>query len=75
MKNRKEYYYPFPNKTTKSEYDVTKQIFRTTKAYNISAAYKCARGHQDRHKEYYKLDTSTKLNVQADHLSGNYQAR
>ena len=75
MNDHKDYEYPFPNETTKSEFDITEQIFRTTKAYNITADYEWVRGHQDRHKEYEKLDTYTKLNVQADHLAGDYQDR
>ena len=39
MKEHKEYTFPFPNKTTKSKFDITEQIFRTTKAYNISSDY------------------------------------
>ena len=73
MKEHKEYDFPFPNEKTKSEFDITEQIFRTTKAYNISADYNWVRGHQDRDKEYDKLDTFARLNVNADHLAGKYQ--
>ena len=45
MKEHKEYNFPFPDKTTKSEFNITKQIFRTTKAYNISADYEWVRSH------------------------------
>ena len=75
MNDHKDYEFPFPNETTKSEFDITEQIFRTTKAYNITADYEWVRGHQDRHKEYEKLDTYAKLNVQADRLAGDYQDR
>ena len=66
---------PFPTKLGKSKFDITKQIFRTTKAYNITADYAWVRGHQDCHKEYKKLDTYAKSNVQADCLAGDYQER
>ena len=75
MKDHKNYEFPFPNETTKSEFDITEQIFRTTKTYNISAEYEWVRGHQDSHTEYEKLDTYAKLNVQADRLAGDYQVR
>ena len=39
MKEHKEYNFPFPDETTKSEFDITEQIFCTTKAYDISADY------------------------------------
>ena len=47
MNEHSSYVYPFPNETTRSEFDITEQIFRTTKAYNISAKYEWVRGHQD----------------------------
>ena len=71
----KEYNFLFLNKITKSEFDITKQIFRTTKAYNISAIYNWVQGHQDWDKEYHKLDTNARLNVDADRLAGEYQRR
>ena len=45
MNEHNEYDHPFPNETTKSEYDITEPIFRTTKAYNITAEYVWVRGH------------------------------
>ena len=56
MNNHKDYEFPFPNETTKSEFDITEQIFRTTKAYNITADYEWVKGHQDRNKSHEKLD-------------------
>ena len=53
----------------------TEQIFRTTKAYNITAEYVWVRGHQDKYKNYEKLDTYAQLNVQADHLAGDFEDR
>ena len=73
MKDHKEYHFPFPNETTKSEFDITEQIFCTTKAYNISADCNWVRDHQDRDKEYHKLDTCARLNDDADRLAGEYQ--
>ena len=75
MNEHNEYDHPFPNETTKSEYDITEQIFRTTKAYNITAEYVWVRGHQDKDKDCDKLDTYAQLNVQADHLAGDFQDR
>lgn len=73
MKDHKEYNFSFPNVTTKSEFDITEQIFRTIKAYNISADYAWVRGYQDRYKEYDNLDTYTRLNIDANRLAGDYQ--
>ena len=50
MKEHKEYDFPFPNEKTKSEFDITEQIFRTTKAYNISADYNWVAPHKYEHK-------------------------
>jgi hypothetical protein len=35
LKVHKHYEEPFPNETLKSEFDVTEQIYRTTKTYGI----------------------------------------
>ena len=47
MNKHSSYEHPFPNETTRSEFDITEQIFRTMRAYNISAKYKWVQGHQD----------------------------
>ena len=50
MKDDRDYDFLFPNETTKFEFDITKQIFCTTKSYSISANYIWVRGHQDQYK-------------------------
>jgi ABC-type antimicrobial peptide transport system ATPase subunit len=39
---------PYPNETLKSEFDVSEQIYRTTKTYGIHSTYKWMCGHQDK---------------------------
>ena len=48
MKEHKKYNHPFPNETTRSEFDVTEQIFLTSKTHNIIADYEWVLGHQDK---------------------------
>jgi hypothetical protein len=48
LKVHKQYDEPYPNETLKSEFDVTEQMYRTTKTYGIHSIYKWVRGHQDK---------------------------
>ena len=47
MNEHKNYNHPFPNETTRSEFDITEQIYLTSKTHNISAQYEWVCGHQD----------------------------
>jgi hypothetical protein len=64
---------PFPNKTLRSEYVVTEQIYRTQAAYNIKATFYWVKGHQDNNKTYEELPLEAQLNIDADELAGEFQ--
>ena len=40
-----QYKIPFPNKTIKSEYDVTEQIYCSASKYNLKSSYHWVKGH------------------------------
>ena len=44
-----QYKIHFPNKTIKSEYNSTEQIYCTALRYNLKASYHWVKGHQDNH--------------------------
>ena len=47
LTDHKSYEHPFPNETTKSEYDIIEQIYRTSCAYNFNTDYAWVNVHQD----------------------------
>jgi hypothetical protein len=73
LKVHKQYDEPYPNQTLKSEFDGTKQIYRTTTTYGIFSIYKWMRGHQDKNAAYNDLVVETQLNVDADKFAGDFQ--
>jgi hypothetical protein len=73
LKVYKHYDELFPNKTLKSEFDVTEQIYRTTTTYGIQSIYKWVRGHQDKNTAYDDLELEAQLNVDADKYVGDFQ--
>jgi hypothetical protein len=74
LKVHKHYDEPYPNETLKSEFDVTEQIYRTTKTYRIHSAYKRVKWHQDKNTAYYSyLTLEAQLNVDADKFAGDFQ--
>jgi hypothetical protein len=48
----KHYKEPYPNETLKSKFDITEQMYKTTKIYRIKATYWWVRSHQDKHTAY-----------------------
>ena len=62
----------YPNNTLSSEFDITKQIYRTNKTYKIDASFQHVYGHQDT-KSRVEMSIEAKLNVEADRLAGQYQ--
>ena len=75
MNCHKDYEYPFPNETTRSEFDITEQIYRTSQIHRIKANYEWVRSHQDDNAPIEDLSIHARLNVHADHLAGDYQLR
>jgi hypothetical protein len=69
----KQYDDPFPNETLRSEYDITEQIYRTQKAYNIQSNFQWVKGHQDNNKTKAELPLEAQLNIEADELAGEFQ--
>ena len=67
------YDYPYPNTTLKSEFDLTKQIYRTHQAYNINSTFHHVKNHQDKTTKFKKLPLFAQLNIEADALAGLYQ--
>jgi hypothetical protein len=70
----KHYNEPYRNEALKSEFDVTEQIYRTTKSYGIQATYRWVKGHQDKETAYVDLPLEAQLNVDADKFAGEFQA-
>ena len=68
------YKYPYPNATTKGEFDVVEEIFRSSKQYSIGGNFKWVKGHQDDNKTA-ELSIEAILNIEADALAGDYQER
>ena len=75
MTEHKNYKHPFPNETTKSEFDVTEQIYLTACEANINATYEWVRGHQDDRAPIKELPIKAQLNIKADALAGDFQWR
>ena len=70
---RSEYTTPFPNETTKGEFDLIEQIHLTSKESNVNASYGWVRGHQDRMKNDGDLSTEARLNIHCNFLAGKFQ--
>lgn len=68
----RKYEHPFPNETTKSEFDITEQIFLTARDAKINASYKCVKGHQDDNAPLDELPIKAQLNIQADALASDF---
>ena len=68
------YKYPYPNATTKGEFDVVEEITRSSDKYSISRNFKWVKGHQDDDKKA-ELSIEALLNIEADALAGSYQER
>jgi hypothetical protein len=68
------YKYPYPNATTKGEFDVVEEITRSSEQYSIGGTFKWVKGHQDDDKNA-ELSIEALLNIEADALAGNYQDR
>ena len=75
MNEHKKYEHPFPNETTKSEFDITEQIFITARNANIATSYEWIKGHQDETEPLKELSLKAQLNVEADILAGDFQRR
>lgn len=73
MTEHEKYEHPFPNETTKSEFDITKKIFLTARNANINASYKWVKGLQDDNTPINELPIEAQLNILADTLAGDYQ--
>ena len=73
MTEHEKYEHPFPNETTKSEFDITEQIFLTAREANINASYEWVKGHQDDNAPIDELPIEAQLNILADTLAGEYQ--
>jgi hypothetical protein len=69
----KHYRDPFPNETLRSEFDMTEQIYKTQKEFNINASFQWVKGHQDNDTFYADLPLEAQLNVDADELAGEFQ--
>ena len=70
--NHKEYKIPYPNDTLKAEFDLTEQIYRTHRNYNIKGSFSHVYGHQADNTEFTKLPIDAQLNVEADALTETY---
>ena len=68
------YKYPYPNATTKGEFDVVEEIFRSSEQYSIGGNFKWVKGHQDDNTNT-ELSIEAILNIEADALAGSYQKR
>ena len=68
------YKYPYPNATTKGEFDVVEEITRSSERYSIRGNFKWVKGHQDDDKNV-ELSIEALLNIEADALAGSYQDR
>ena len=68
------YQYPYPNATTKGEFDVVEEITRSSERYSIGGNFKWVKGHQDDNKNA-ELSIEALLNIEADALAGSYQDR
>ena len=68
------YQYPYPNATTKGEFDVVEEITRSSERYSIGGNFKWVKGHQDNDKNA-ELSIEALLNIEADALAGSYQDR
>ena len=68
------YKYPYPNATTKGEFDVVEEITRSSEKYSIGGNFKWVKGHQDDDKTAV-LSIEALLNIEADALAGSYQDR
>jgi hypothetical protein len=75
LKVHKQYDEPYLNETLKSEFDVTEQIYRTTKTYRIHSAYRWVRGHQDKNVAYNDLTLEAQLKVDADKFAGDFKSQ
>ncbi|KAG7374505.1 hypothetical protein IV203_013600 [Nitzschia inconspicua] len=62
----------FPNEALKASWDVLQAVVRLAK-FLLQLTFHHMKGHQDRQVALDKLSRPTKLNIQADKLSGNYQ--
>jgi hypothetical protein len=72
-KSHLQYKDPFPNKTLRSKYDITEQIYNTQEEHNIKAFFHWEKGHQDNNKNKEDLPLEAQLNIEADKLAGKYQ--
>ena len=68
-----QYIIPYPNKTIKSEYDVTEQIYITASKYELKSSYHWVKGHQDDNMPTKELSIVVQLNVETDRLAGEFQ--
>ena len=68
-----QYIIPYLNKTVKSEYDVTEQMYCTALIYNLKPSYHWVKGHQDDNTSTEELSIVAQLNVEADRLAGEFQ--
>ena len=66
------YRYPYPNATTKGEFDVVEKITRSSERYSIGGNFKWVKGHQDDDKNA-ELSIEALLNIEADALAGSYK--
>jgi hypothetical protein len=73
LKVHRQYDEPYPNEALKSEFDVTEQIYRTTKTYGIHSTYCWVRGHQDKNVAYDDLPLDAQLNGDADKFAGDFR--
>ena len=67
------YYDPYPNVTLDPEFDLTEEIYKTHKQYNINASFQHVKGHQDASIDVQDLTLDAQLNVEADHLNAFYK--
>jgi hypothetical protein len=69
----KQYKEPYPNETSRSEFDVTEQIFTTQAEHNINATFKWVKRHQDKKVRKQDLQLEAQLNIEADELAEVFQ--
>lgn len=65
----------FPNEITKSDFNVTEQIYLTRREPNINATCKWIKGCQDEIVPIEELPIEAQLNIEADAIAGDFQLR
>ena len=67
--------YSVPNFALSSDWDVSNAITIALKEFKVDIQLEWVEGHQDKKKEYDDLPLIAQLNIDADHIAGEYQER